>query len=190
MSAAAPAVLMAGRAPDCSELEQALGTERLAELHSMLEASAEGWAREVAPGALERPLAGEALSDAITRVHADHDGPLLVVWPWLLQLRREHAEGALGDLDAGCDAVLGPAFDGGLYLLGLARPVPALIDLAEDHWHDPGVMTLAFAAAQEDGLELGLLRAERALRSPADVRAALADPLLPEGLRRILADGG
>ncbi len=189
MSGAAPVVLMAGQAPDCPELEQVLGTERLAELHAVLEASAAGWAREVAPGALERPVAGEALSDAITRVHAAHGGPLLVVWPWLLQLRREHAEGALGDLDAGCGVVLGPGFDGGLYLLGLARPLPGLLAVADDHWQDRDVMTIVFAAAQEGGLGVGLLRAERALRSPADVRAALADPLLPEGLRRILTEG-
>jgi hypothetical protein len=47
-------------------------------------------------------------------------------------------------------------------------------------------MTIGLAAARDAGLELGFLRAERALHRPADVRAALADPLLPEDMARIL----
>jgi hypothetical protein len=49
-------------------------------------------------------------------------------------------------------------------------------------------MTIGLAAARDAGLEVGILRAERALHRSADVRAALADPLLPSGLRRILSD--
>jgi hypothetical protein len=47
-------------------------------------------------------------------------------------------------------------------------------------------MAMSVAAVREAGLEIGLLRAERALHRPADLRAALADPTLPEPLRRIL----
>ncbi len=50
-------------------------------------------------------------------------------------------------------------------------------------------MTMGLAAAREAGLEIGLLRTERALHRPADVRAALADPLLPEDLGRVLGRG-
>ncbi|HUE27573.1 MAG TPA: DUF2064 domain-containing protein, partial [Solirubrobacteraceae bacterium] len=151
-----------------------------------LETSAEAWARGVAPDGVERVRAGERLEDAVARVLAAPGGPLLVLWPLLPQLRREHALAALGDLDAGSDVVLGPVIDGGLYLLGLARPLPALMSAAADRWQDPDVMTIGFAAAQEAGLEVGLLRAERALRSAEDVRAALADPLLPPEIRRVL----
>jgi len=49
------------------------------------------------------------------------------------------------------------------------------------------VVKVGRAAVSEAGLELGILRAERALQRPADVCAALADPLLPESLRRLLA---
>jgi hypothetical protein len=45
------------------------------------------------------------------------------------------------------------------------------------------------SAVREAGLELGILRAERALHRPADVRAALADPLLPDALAKILRRG-
>jgi hypothetical protein len=35
-------------------------------------------------------------------------------------------------------------------------------------------------------LEVGILRAERALRRPGDIKAALADPLLPDEISRLL----
>ena len=44
----------------------------------------------------------------------------------------------------------------------------------------------SYAAAREASLEIGLLRGERALHRPADVRAALADPMLPGDIERIL----
>ncbi len=42
------------------------------------------------------------------------------------------------------------------------------------------------AAIRDVGFEVGILRAERALHRPADVRAALADPLLPDDVAAIL----
>jgi len=50
-------------------------------------------------------------------------------------------------------------------------------------------MTMGVAAAREAGLEIGILRAERALHRPADLRAAVADPLLPESVAKILRRG-
>jgi glycosyltransferase A (GT-A) superfamily protein (DUF2064 family) len=108
------------------------------------------------------------------------------VWPNLWRLSAEHGAGALDDLRYGCDVVLGPIFDGGLYLIGLSRPAPALFALPERSWRSPELVTVAVTAAHDAGLQIGLLRTERALHRPADVRAALADPLLPEDLGRIL----
>ena len=79
--------------------------------------------------------------------------------------------------------------DGGLYLLGLRRPLGELIDLPDDVWLGRDATPAALAAASESGLEVGLLRAERALRGLADVRAALADPLTPEPIAALLGDG-
>ena len=66
------------------------------------------------------------LADAVGRVFAHGAGPLLIVWPDLPQLRAEHATAALGDLEENCDLVLGPAIDGGFYLIGIPRPLPEL----------------------------------------------------------------
>ena len=72
----------------------------------------------------------------------------------------------------------------------IGRPLPTLFSLPEQAWRSPDVMTMGFAAAREAGLEVGILRAERALHRPADVRAAVADPLLPEGVGKILRRTG
>jgi uncharacterized protein len=211
-----PAVLIMARAPRRGEvrraLEPLLGAEGCVALQAELIVQAAVWAHQVAPGAVHvahdppdagpevRALIGtEAsifpqngdgiagrLADAAARVFARGHGPLMVIWPDLPRLRSEHAYGALDDLRSGCDVVLGPAIDGGLYMVAIARPLPSLFSLPERAWRSPDVMTVGIAAATEAGLEIGILRAERALHRPADVRAALADPLLPDGVRRVL----
>jgi glycosyltransferase A (GT-A) superfamily protein (DUF2064 family) len=193
-------------------LEPLLGQDGCVALQSALISQAASWARSVAPTAVHvahdppdggrelRPLVGDAaamfpqngdgiaarLADAAARVFARKEGPLLIVWPDLPLLRPEHASGALDDLASGCDAVLGPVIDGGLYLLAIARPLPKLFALPEQAWRSPDVMLLGLAAARDASLEIGILRGERALHRPADVRAVLADPLLPGDLEPLL----
>ena len=218
MNGPSPAVLIMARAPRAGEvrraLEPLLGRQGCLDLQSALIAHAAAWAREVsrAPvhvahdppdsGAELRRLVGAdavlfpqngegiagRLADASARVLARTGGPLLIVWPDLPRFREAHAAGALGDLSAGCDVVLGPAIDGGLYLVGIDRPLPDLFALPEQTWrHD--VMGVALTAIRDVGYEVGILRAERALHRPADLRAALADPLLPGDLATILRRG-
>jgi len=216
MTSAPPAVLLMARAPRRGEvhqaLEQMLGRDGCLALQSVLIASAAAWAREVARDAVhvahDPPDAGPDLraligpqgtlfpqngdgivarvADAAARVFGGQDGPLLVAWPDLPRLRPEHASAALDDLGAGCDVVLGPAIDGGLYLIGIRKSLPELFTLPDPAWRSRDVTTIALATARQAGLQIGILRAERALHRPADVRAALADPLLPDSVRRIL----
>lgn len=216
MNDAAPAVLVMARAPRLGEvhkaLEPMLGAAGCAALQSALLAQTGAWAREVAPelvhaahdppdaGAEVRRLIGgdvvlfpqngegiaARVADAAARVFARSDGPLLIVWPDLPRLCGEHASSALDDLRAGCDVVLGPAIDGGLYLLAIARPLPELFALPERAWRSPDVMEIGLAAARNARLQVGILRAERTLNRPQGLRAAVADPLLPEGIGRIL----
>jgi glycosyltransferase A (GT-A) superfamily protein (DUF2064 family) len=216
MSNAGSAVLIMATAPRPGEvhrpLEPVLGPRGCVTLQRHLIAQTAAWAQEVAPDAVHvahhppdaggevRPLVGATaslfpqngegiggrLADGAARVFTRHDGPLLIAWPDLPHLREEHARGAIGDLSAGCDVVLGPVVDGGLYLIGIERPLPKLFALPEQAWRDRDVMALAIAAVRDAGLEVGILRAERALHQPADVRAALADPLLPRQLAALL----
>jgi glycosyltransferase A (GT-A) superfamily protein (DUF2064 family) len=211
-----PAVLIMARAPRRGEvrraLEPLLGADRCAALQSALIADTSRWAHAVADGGVfiaheppdagaevRRLVGGDAslfpqngdgiagrLADAAARVFLHHDGPLLIVWPDLPRLRSDHARAALGDLQAGCDVVLGPVIDGGFYLIGINRSLPKLFALPERAWRSPDAMTIGLAAARDAGLEIGLLRAERALHRPADIRAALADPLLPAELEQLL----
>jgi glycosyltransferase A (GT-A) superfamily protein (DUF2064 family) len=211
------AVLVMARAPRRGQVRRALepliGAEACVALQSLLIARTMSWANEVAPGAVHvahdppdaaeelRPLLGTRaslfpqngdgiaarLADAAARVFGRHDGPLLIAWPDLPRLRPAHAQAALGDLHAGCDVVLGPAMDGGLYMIGIARPLPRLFALPEHVWRSPDVMTVGVAAAREAGLEIGILRIERALHRPADARAALADPLVPAEFHQLLS---
>ena len=110
----------------------------------------------------------------------------MLLWPDLPRWRSVHVEAALSDLADGCDLAIGPMFDGGFYLLGLARPLPSLLELDSETWQSPDAMALTLAVAARGGVEAGLLRAERALRTEGDVAAALADPLLDEELKTLL----
>jgi glycosyltransferase A (GT-A) superfamily protein (DUF2064 family) len=128
----------------------------------------------------------ERLAAAVGRVFEARGGPVLIAWPDLATWRSEHSEGALQDLADGCDISIGPVFDGGFYLIALGRPAPSLFELPGDAWRSSDAMGLALAAIQHGGLEVGLLRAERDLRWPGDVSAALADPLTDPELATIL----
>jgi glycosyltransferase A (GT-A) superfamily protein (DUF2064 family) len=189
--AAPPAVLVIANAarprPELAELAELVGAERVAELDRLLLRRAMDWAEEVSPGGVRRADDSEALGDAVARAFGETRGqPVLVVWPALPRWRAEHADGVLDDLREGCVASVGPIFDGGLYMLALTRPLPALVALPADTWDSPDAMGLVLGAINEAGVAVGLLRAERGLRRPADVRAALADPLLDAELRALL----
>ena len=213
---AAHAVLIMGRAPRRGEVRRALepviGQDGCVALQTALVTQAVEWARQTHPRSIhfahDPPDAGSDLkaltgadvamfpqngdgiagrvADAVGRVFARGPGPLLIIWPDLPVLRQVHAEAALGDLEAGCDVVFGPVFDGGFYLIAVSRPMPELFALPEQVWRGSDSMGVALAAAREAGLEVGMLRAERALHRPADVRAALADPTLPGPVARAL----
>jgi uncharacterized protein len=210
------AVVVMARAPRRGEvrraLEPLLGADGCVALQAELIVQAVNWARELEPRAIHvahdppdaapelRALLGPdvilfpqngdgiagRLADSAARVFARGSGPLLIVWPDLPRLRRAHAEAALDDLRSGCDVVFGPVFDGGFYLVAISRPLPHLFALPELSWRSSDAMSMALAAAREANLEVGILRAERALHRPADLRAALADPTLVDSVARVL----
>jgi uncharacterized protein len=211
-----PAVLLMARSPRRGEvrtaLEPILGLDGCLALQTVLIRQAIEWGRALEPraiyvahdpadaGAEMRLLAGPdvtvfpqngdgisgRVADAVARVAAHGPGPIIIVWPDLPELREVHAAGVLADLEAGVDVVFGPVFDGGYYLIAICGPLPSLFALPEQVWRAPDAINQVLSAAAAGGLEVGLLRAERALHRPADVRAALADPLLPVAVGRVL----
>jgi glycosyltransferase A (GT-A) superfamily protein (DUF2064 family) len=183
---AAPAVLVMASGA-AAELRDLLGPARAAALEELLLARALRWVSDLGPARVERAGESEGLADAVDRVFAAGSGePVLVVWPSLPRWGPEHAEGVLDDLASGCDASVGPVYDRGLYLLALTRVLPNVAALPAETWDSPEAMGRVLGAINQDGVAVGLLRAERGLRRVGDVRAALADPLLDDELRTLL----
>ncbi len=217
-SAPGPAVLVMAKAPRPghakTRLEPLLGRAGCARLQAALVTRAARWAHAVVDAdtwvAFDPPDArselarlvgpdvrllpqvpgdlGQRIAAAATSIHAARPGPVLVVGCDVPALGPQHARAALDDLADGCQIVVGPALDGGYYLLAVAEDRPELFDLPSQAWGGPEVLALTLARAQ--GLSLGLLRAERDLDTPDDVRAALADPLIAPGLAELLSPPG
>jgi glycosyltransferase A (GT-A) superfamily protein (DUF2064 family) len=211
-----PAVMIMARAPRRGDvrhgLEPMIGADGCLALHAALFVEAVRWARSLSPRGifvahepahagreLQRltgedvtvfPQNGEGIAgrvaDGLVRVTSHSSGPVFVVWPDLPRFPTEHGAAALDDLRAGVDLVLGPAFESGYYLVAMARPLPNLFTRGEQLWRGPDSLTRLLGAASSLGLSVGLLRGERALHRPADARAALADPLLPDPIARAL----
>ena len=154
---------------------------RVAAIEALLERRALEWARAVA-GDNARRRGGHG-SDRGGRP----DGPTLVVWPELPVWLPETGAAALDDLAAGCAVSIGPVFDGALYLLAFADPIPELVALGEQPWQGVQAMARVFGVVEDRQLEVGLLRAERGLRRPSDVQALRADPMTDAELRTMLS---
>lgn len=212
----APAVLVMARTPRRGEVRQALepmlGQDGCVALQTALIKLTLDWAWALSPravylahepanaGAELRLLAGAnvhlfpqngdgisgRIADGVGRVSVHGPGPIVIVWPDLPALRQLQSAAVLADLEHGVDLILGPVFDGGYYLIGLTRPLPELFALPERIWRAPDAINTVIATAAANGLQVGMLRAERALRRPADLRAALADPLLPPTIAKVL----
>jgi uncharacterized protein len=211
-SPGAPAALVIARAPSSGpakpELEPLLGADRCADLQALLIRRAASWAAAVAPGAAYFAVAGpledvrellppgvtafaqegtepaEVLAAAIARIGR---GPLVIAGTDCPRLSSFHAAAALDDLAAGCDVAIGATLEGGWYLAGLREPRPELLTVAPEAWQREGGIGLMLKRAGELGAEVGMLRHERLLVTPADAAALLADPLLPDELREALS---
>ncbi len=96
----------------------------------------------------------------------DHGGPALVVGTDIAALNREILIRAFQALDE-VDLVLGPALDGGYYLLGLKRPAPALFRGMT--WSTPQVLSRTRERAQDEGLAVMELEPLRDVDTAADL---------------------
>lgn len=92
---------------------------------------------------------GERLADATDRAFAEGMHRVILIGtdsPWIDHLRVEEAFSAMDRTDL----VLGPAADGGYYLLGLAKPAPELF--RGILWSTGQVLNQTLAAARRLGL--------------------------------------
>lgn len=126
---------------------------------------------DLVPGARCRPQVdgdlGARMADAIAHELADGLGPVLVIGadaPHLPAARLAEAGRALGGV---ADVVLGPAEDGGYYLIGLRAPAPELF--AGIPWSTSDVLAATRARAAAKGLRVHLLATEFDLDEPVDL---------------------
>lgn len=97
---------------------------------------------------------GARIADAFERAFAAGAARAVVIGSDAPQLGAARIESALAELGR-CELVLGPARDGGYYLIGLARPRPELFEgLA---WSTERVLAQTLAHAQRAGLRVALL---------------------------------
>lgn len=85
------------------------------------------------------------------------DGPVVIIGSDLPSLPAAHVRDAFARLDAGADLALGPAEDGGYYLIGLRARQPRL--LREPPMSAPTLLADTLALAAELGLRAELLPA-------------------------------
>lgn len=164
-------------APVDPALRELLGAAAVERLGAELAARARRWAAAVAP---DRAFEATSLGAAEAAVYG-HQGPLLLAAPDVPGLDLAVARAALADLEAGSAMSVGTTHDARPYLVALPRVEPDLVAAAGASF--PGGVLASFA---ERGVEFGLLRSERRLRSPADARALALDPLAPPELVAIM----
>ena len=114
---------------------------------------------ELLPGARCRPQRGRDLGERLAAAIADElaagPGPVLAIGadaPHIPAAVLAEAAAALADR---ADVVLGPAADGGYYLIGLRGPAPGLF--AGIAWSTAGVLEATLARAGAAGLAVHLL---------------------------------
>ncbi len=121
---------------------------------------------------------GVRMAHLVARLLADGHGAALLIGsdlPTLPPAYLAEAARALGD--GAADVVLGPAEDGGYYLIGLTRPAPALFEGIA--WSTGGVLEATRARSRGLGLREHLLPAWYDVDTPADLgrlRRDLAQP--------------
>lgn len=150
------------------------------ELRAAVAAIAADWAHATASGPA---LVSDADPSGLGELLAGHDGPVLIVASDVPRLDAALAEAALGDLAAGCVLSFAPATDARPYLLAFANPRPETLALLGGGRRREEL----FAEAMALGTDVGLLRSERRVVTPADARALALDPLVPEPLRSLAA---
>ncbi|NUR63861.1 MAG: DUF2064 domain-containing protein, partial [Catenulispora sp.] len=112
-------------------------------------------------------------------------GPLVVIGTDAPTLTADMIVQAFTVLDSGSAAAIGPALDGGYYLLAVHWPHPAAFAIDPALWSGPHVMAATVSRLRRAG-RVELLPALRDLDTPEDAAALLADPELPDAVAKAL----
>lgn len=112
---------------------------------------------------------GRGLEDALGRTFERLvvGGPVAIVSSDLPGLPPGSLARTFAALDDGADVVLGPAFDGGYWLIAMARFHPE--PLREIPWSTPAVLGVTLARCREAGLRVSLLETWRDLDTVVDL---------------------
>lgn len=122
-------------------------------------------------------------------------------WPFVVVVGSDHptlGEERIGEafelLESGADLVLGPAHDGGYYLLGIGGEALHPELFRGISWSSDGVLSEMLANAARLGVEATLLAEERDIDTPADLdwlsRQLTNDPTLCPATRALLVSWG
>lgn len=114
----------------------------------------------------ERPLGGR-ISAAFAELLPEHADGVILTDSDTPNLPREHLEAAVQALREERELVLGPARDGGYYLIGLRRVRPELF--ADISWSTPAVLKQTLARAGRQRLETHLLPVWYDIDTPDDL---------------------
>ena len=111
------------------------------------------------PGARCRPQRGRDLGERLAAAIGDElaagPGPVLAIGADAPHVPAAALAEAAAALAGRADVVLGPAADGGYYLIGVARPAPGLF--AGIAWGSAGVLAATLALAEAAALAVHLL---------------------------------
>jgi rSAM/selenodomain-associated transferase 1 len=124
------------------------------------------------PGVRLRPQSagdvGQRMAAAFDRVFERGPRRVAIIGTDVPAMTRETVAGALAGLDE-ADAVIGPAEDGGYYLVALREPHPELFE--DVAWSTPTVLEETLARAAAAGLRVRQLAHLRDVDTLADLRA-------------------
>lgn len=144
----------------------------------------------LAPDIARRPQTGVDLGErlaAVTNAVLGEGVPaVLVIGSDSPSLPPAHIAQAVTALASGADLVLGPAEDGGYYLVGLRRPAPALFTSVP--MSTPTVLRDTLAIAEQLGLRTALIDPWYDIDTIADLRRLRTDPTPLRHTRLVLTE--
>ena len=90
------------------------------------------------------------------------------------EIELERVNEAFSRLEKGCDVVVGPAADGGYYLIGLRREAVRRELFDGVAWSSPSVLADTLSRCERLGLEVAHLPVGHDVDSPADLERLIA----------------